>query len=260
MSDPAPEDRMEAAPDSRADVDASIASLRAAGADRFDPVRLRYIEALARRAAEREGRLKGLLDARAFQALAAFKARFDAARNEAESIAAQGVRQYPHVAEMLQQHLASGDFKILRTCIAKLEARDRTASLGALTRLLEQTERTGQAAPGDAAARPQAPAGARPELRTVRRFRDDLSRLSADRQVAQALEQAPKNAGPINSHMLVLRSLALMRDISPDYLSRFISYADTLLFLEQEDNAKPGNEKPSPAKKPARTGKPRSQA
>jgi hypothetical protein len=35
------------------------------------------------------------------------------------------------------------------------------------------------------------------------------------------------NAGPINSHMLVLRSLAMMQAISPDYLSRMISYVDT---------------------------------
>jgi hypothetical protein len=52
--------------------------------------------------------------------------------------------------------------------------------------------------------------------------------------VAQALDQAPKNAGPINSHMLVLRSLALMRDIAPDYLNRFMSYVDTLLCLDPD--------------------------
>jgi hypothetical protein len=33
--------------------------------------------------------------------------------------------------------------------------------------------------------------------------------------------------------MLVLRSLALMREAAPDYLNRFVSYADTLLCLEQ---------------------------
>jgi hypothetical protein len=38
--------------------------------------------------------------------------------------------------------------------------------------------------------------------------------------------------------MLVLRSLALMRDISPDYLSRFISYADALLCLDQGEKEK----------------------
>jgi hypothetical protein len=69
-------------------------------------------------------------------------------------------------------------------------------------------------------------------------FRNTWSKLSADKQLNKALDQAPKNAGPINSHMLVLRSLALMREISPDYLNRFISYADTLVCLEQAEKAK----------------------
>jgi hypothetical protein len=86
-------------------------------------------------------------------------------------------------------------------------------------------------------------AGSRSELKTLRNFRNTWSKLSADKQAAQALEQAPTNAGPINSHMLVLRSLALMRDISPDYLNRFMSYADTLLCLDQCEKEKPGNPK-----------------
>ena len=78
----------------------------------------------------------------------------------------------------------------------------------------------------------------------MRQFRNTWSKLSANKQLAQALDTAPKNAGPINSHMLVLRSLALMREISPDYLNRFMSYADTLLCLdlgaaeEPSDNSK----------------------
>jgi len=66
--------------------------------------------------------------------------------------------------------------------------------------------------------------------------------------VTQALGQAPKNAGPINSHMLVLRSLALMREISPDYLNQFTSYVDALLCLDQYDkeakSSKPMAKKP----------------
>jgi DUF2894 family protein len=89
---------------------------------------------------------------------------------------------------------------------------------------------------------------ARFELKTIRRFRNTWSKLSADTQVAQVLAQPPKNAGPLNSHMLVLRSLASMRDISPDYLNRFMSYADTLLRLDQCEK-----EKPVSAKKPSVT-------
>jgi hypothetical protein len=86
--------------------------------------------------------------------------------------------------------------------------------------------------------------GSRVELKSVRQFRNTWSKLSTNKQVTQALDQAPKNAGPINSHMLVLRSLALMRDISPDYLNRFVSYVDTLLNLEQSEKSKPLPTKP----------------
>ena len=73
--------------------------------------------------------------------------------------------------------------------------------------------------------------------------------------MAQALGQAPANAGPINSHMLVLRSLALMRDISPDYLNRFLSYADTLLCLDPGEKEKPAAAKKPPAAKAAKAPK-----
>jgi hypothetical protein len=46
--------------------------------------------------------------------------------------------------------------------------------------------------------------------------------------------------------MVVLRSLALMRDISPDYLNRFMSYVDALLCLEQVDREAPATPKAKP--------------
>jgi hypothetical protein len=75
----------------------------------------------------------------------------------------------------------------------------------------------------------------RAELKTMRYFRNNWSKLSVHRHVKQAIEQVPDHAGPLNSHLLMLRSLALMRDISPDYLNRFVSYIDTLLWLDQAD-------------------------
>ncbi len=97
-----------------------------------------------------------------------------------------------------------------------------------------------------------APAAASAELKSVHYFRDTWSRLSAEKQLTQALVQAPKNAGPINSHVVVLRSLALMRDTSPDYLNRFMSYVDTLLCLDQGDKPAPPAAKPPRAAKTAR--------
>lgn len=72
-----------------------------------------------------------------------------------------------------------------------------------------------------------------PELRSAARFRETWSRISAEEEVTQAVERAPDNAGPLNSHMLVLRTLGLMQKLSPDYLRRFLSHAETLLWLDQ---------------------------
>lgn len=223
--------------DSSPDFNALIASLRTAGADRFDPVRLHYIEVLAKRATAHQGSVKRMLDARLAQALAAFQERFKLAQCDARETVARSVRQYPHAANDLQRLFAAGDFKGLRRLIATLKTREQCASLGALVRRLEQHSQE------NADARLEGNAGSRSELKTIRSFRNTWSKLSVDRQVAQALEQAPKNAGPINSHMLVLRSLELMRDISSDYLNRFMSYADTLLCLDQCEKEKPGNPK-----------------
>lgn len=76
------------------------------------------------------------------------------------------------------------------------------------------------------------------DMKSVRQFSEVWSKISADQQVAQALHRAPENAGPLNSQKLVLRSLSLMRRLSPDYLQRFMSRVDSLLWLESA-NAKP---------------------
>ncbi len=76
-------------------------------------------------------------------------------------------------------------------------------------------------------------AGSRSELRSAQAFRETWSRLCAEDEVVQAVQRGPENAGPLNSHMLVLRTLGLMRELSPDYLRRFMAHADSLLWLEQ---------------------------
>jgi hypothetical protein len=83
----------------------------------------------------------------------------------------------------------------------------------------------------------------------VAQFRQQLGKISVQKQVIQAIAQAPQNAGPINSHMLVLRSLGLMRDLSPDYLNRFMGYVDTLFFLDVPQTVKASPKKAVPASK-----------
>jgi phosphoglycolate phosphatase-like HAD superfamily hydrolase len=230
--------------DSSRDLNALIVSLRTAGADRFDPVRWHYIDVLAKRAMEHQGSVRRMLDAKLAKALAAFRERFEQAQCDARDAVGRNVQQYPHAARDLQALLDAGDFKALRQFIATLKAREQCASLSALVHRLEHHSPEGaESAYTHAGTKSEmhaeTPPKTRSELKTISKFRNTWSKLSADKQVAQALEQAPTNAGPINSHMLVLRSLTLMRDISPDYLNRFMSYADTLLCLDQGEKEKP---------------------
>ena len=98
--------------------------------------------------------------------------------------------------------------------------------------------------------RPMSPGGhGRVDNPRVAQFRQQLGKISVQKQVTQAIAQAPQNAGPINSHMLVLRSLGLMRELSPDYLNRFMGYVDTLLFLDAPQTVKATPKKAVPASK-----------
>uniref|UniRef100_UPI00184A79BC DUF2894 domain-containing protein n=1 Tax=Ramlibacter sp. TaxID=1917967 RepID=UPI00184A79BC len=70
------------------------------------------------------------------------------------------------------------------------------------------------------------------ELASVRRFRRAWSGTRAEERVVQAALQKPSNAGPLNSQVLVLQSLELMRALPGDYLRRFVGHVEALLWLE----------------------------
>jgi len=76
-------------------------------------------------------------------------------------------------------------------------------------------------------------AGSYPEMPLLEEFRATASRLRTENQLRKSLDQAPSNAGPLNSDSLVHRSLSLMRDVSPGYLRHFVAYVDTLSWLER---------------------------
>ena len=86
---------------------------------------------------------------------------------------------------------------------------------------------------------------AAPDLKSALRFQETWSRICAEDDVTEAVQRGPENAGPLNSHMLVLRTLSLLSELSPDYLHRFMVHTDTLLWLD-EASARP---KPAAAAK-----------
>ncbi len=184
---------------------AMLDAWRARGADRFDPVRFRFIEAFVRRMDAVQGDARRILDDRLAQLLAAY----------GEGIATAQSADGPEA-----------------TPVATAPQQEAKPQRGALAELVDHIGRVSAhgagPAPGDAVAS-LAPSG---EEKTLRYFRNTWSRLSAERRVTQSLAKVPENAGPLNSHHLVHRALTLMRDLSPEYLNRFMSYVDTLLWAD----------------------------
>ncbi|MBR8228526.1 DUF2894 domain-containing protein [Burkholderia vietnamiensis] len=86
-------------------------------------------------------------------------------------------------------------------------------------------------------------------------FRATWSKVRTEQQYRQSLDQVPRNAGPLNSNSLVHRSLATMRELSPDYLQQFLSYIDALAWLEDLAGGPPPD-KDAPRAKAAKSGKP----
>jgi hypothetical protein len=224
------------------DTRAVMLALQQMGAAQWDPVRLHYLQSLTQRADVETGRVKELLEVKLANAVAAYLAQFDRALNDARTAVANATSTHPQASAELQKRLDAGDCKGVTQYLAALQQPTQRNPLGELRQYIAQQVTDGSS-PNDESI---GGLGQPPELKTSRVFRNTWSKLSVDRQVAKALDQAPKNAGPINSHMLVLRALTLMRDISPDYLNRFTSYVDTLLALDQVEIGKP-----VPAKKAA---------
>jgi len=179
----------------------TLESLRAEGADRHDPVRYRYLEVLAARLPAQPPAVQQILEQRLRRAVGAYA---DGAR--AAGGPAPGAVEPPAASPLARLN-------------RDLDARAQADA--------ERVRIEGGASASD--------------MKSVRQFSEVWSRIAAEQQVVQALDRGPENAGPLNPHKLMLRSLSLMRGLSPDYLRRFLSQMDSLLWLEQANAARPRN-------------------
>lgn len=243
----------DSAPPPGIDFSATLAALRARGAQRLDPVRFQVIEAMARRAAAHERDVRRWLDHKLAGLLAACDDRLEQAHAEAGGLGQRLAAEFPGAADELRRRQADGDLAGLRQLAATLPERRRGAPLADL--VLELDRRAAEDGPAKSASDGVAVLGQPAELRALRDFRSTWSQLRIDQQMSRSLAQAPDNAGPLNSHLLVLRSLQAMRDIAPAYLHRFVSYVDALMWLDQAELPRPRAAKATPADAPARRAK-----
>ncbi|RQQ04650.1 DUF2894 domain-containing protein [Burkholderia stagnalis] len=195
---------------------AMLDAWREQGADRLDPVRFHLMDALARRAAGHDGDTRRLLDARLATLLAGYA---DIVERGAPNAADVGIPP----GEPARGEPAPGE-----------------PARGALAALVTQLARDAQADR----------AGIDPAM--IEFFRETWSKVRTEKQYRQALDQVPRNAGPLNSSSLVHRSLSLMRDLSPGYLQQFLSYVDALSWLEDLMGGGAQAEKEAPRAKGAK--------
>ena len=177
-------------------------ALRERGAQRLDPVRFRLAESLARRAGAHAGAARRVLDDKLAVLL----------QTIADVVAAASQQAAAGVAAPRPRRGALGE-------LADHAARQKSAP--------GPTTLSREAAPDSVGA----------DARTLQFFKRTWSRLSADQRLAQSRASLPDNAGPLNSHHLVHRSLTLMRELSPEYLERFVCYIDALQWLEQANES-----------------------
>jgi len=228
-------------PATSVELSATIALLLEHGADSFDPIRFRYIESMVKRAGEQRKLVAQIIEEKVRKALDDYQKDFSE-KSKAEqnnvitskgSAQKQGVEISDARAELvaLTQHLDQG--KSHNECVDD----------GSFTNVLRQQESdVVQSVAGEITA-------PRREPSAIRLYRESWIKQNSDRLVVQSVKNGPEDPGPLNSQMLVIHSLSTMRGLSPDYLNRFVSYVDTLLWLEQAgSDMQPSKPKKSSAK------------
>ena len=206
-----------------ADIQAQLDALRTSGAADLDPVRFAYLEALSRRAATQPAAIRQSLNARISAA-----AKELASRPAHSPTPAAPTSTTSPLAELLAY--------ISQQAEGQADGMQLASALPPRDSLPAAVDRNFRPKTKNTLADPHRPG---PELKSIAYFHKTWSKLSTEQQLTQTLAQAPENAGPMNSQHLVLRSLQTMRDIAPDYLQGFMSYIDTLIWLEHADPTKP---------------------
>jgi hypothetical protein len=215
-----------------------LVGLRETNAHRFDPVRFRFIESLLERAATKRGPVQQFLENKVSAALTSYKADQHAATAQIERLSAQtsAYSAYGSLAEL------AGLRELLDQKQAPLES-----ATSALERTLNEQENlslAGAMFTADVSSERDVSRGARGQrpLKANQEMHVSQQRLSVVKRVELAIQHGPESPGPLNPQMLAIKALTSMRDLSPQYLSRYMNYLDALFWLEH------AAERPDPAK------------
>jgi hypothetical protein len=208
-----------------------LEALREQGGAHFDPVQFRFLASLAQRLATLPEPPPGTLAKLDTQlneyqsALAQAKATLEIAGEAGDNPA-----QFRARLRQAQPPAAPSAFAQLHQSYSAAPTEDDPEDNNTLASLLKQQEK--QVLADNDASVPSLPPKQR-ELNALRQLRSQRQAYQTQQRIDDAITHTPSDAGPLNSHRLVTRSIETLRELSPAYLEHFVNYLDTLMSLEK---------------------------
>jgi len=231
-------------------LESGLAALKEAGGDNFDVVQFSFIESLIEKAGKGSAAVANIVAKKALVALMAYQSALERERLSMTTMLAEVGARHPAAAPQLQALVDTCRFSAAKRLFASLERRAAKRPLAALLEDLESRSQT----PGESSLRMpmsarlqeqenavlrmmaaetrDATAPPAAELRSAQFFRELRQQRAAQDRLSRALMEAPEESGPLNPQKLVVRSMLAMGELSPGYLARFVSYVDTIFWLE----------------------------
>jgi hypothetical protein len=182
----------------------ALDALEADGARLFDAPSCDCVRTLITRAEELSGKAGELLAVRAHAHIERLRARFHAARSEAEQRIV-GAEQTRGPLPKLRELLASGDLASVRRRLRRL-ASEPPPALDAPTRAAREQKKQ----------------------RGTNDYEESLAELVASFALARAVDVVPEHAGPYNPLRIASDLLARMRTVSPIYLTAQLNRLEEL--------------------------------
>lgn len=223
----------------------------------FDPVRFAYIESLASRLEQKMYTNNTVLIEKLKNSVTSFKADFDVKSEQAKRIVESIVASFPHCENDAQNYFTQGQFtqlaklnEVLKKESAQLESASLLTELNrkvhhnvtdlsrhnkapSFDEILNLQELEFGTETIDDVAFQATPNDEPLEMQSMKAFRESMKYFNIDKIIDRAIDDLPANPGPHNPHMLAIKSLTQMRELSPQYLRRFAAYIETLLWLEK---------------------------
>ena len=252
---------VEASVDVNASLVAQLQTLSLENIDKYDANRFAYIVSMAKKAEQAIDSVRQVVEQKAASALQIYLQDFAHAKQQTSLQVDNAKEQYPDYANKLELLLAGNQFQEISRLQQALDHEEKLSAFAALSLKLRGIDGSGKSAShcsfrdvmleqenkavlhysqvsgylGDTAHGSQY--HRTKQLKAFASFKEFKKKYDTDVLVEKIIDDQPGNLGPLNSHNLLIQSLVAMRGLSPQYLSRFITYVDATLTLERAGEA-----------------------